>query len=123
MTMKPIRCLFQPPTQQTSQSPNREPSVTAVPRRRNLVSGSISVGGHHIDPSLRRHSQLALCSNRWENVCDATCFPAGESAYPVPHAQNAFPANPNAQQEDSISAGPLTVLAKPVYCNSPASAW
>src|ERR1700691_5846439 len=30
MTMKPIRCLFQPPTQQTCQSPKREPSVTAI---------------------------------------------------------------------------------------------
>ena len=60
MTMKPNRCLLQPPTQQTSQSPNREPSVTAVQRRRNLVSGSIGVCGHHIDPSLRPHSQLAL---------------------------------------------------------------
>jgi len=48
MTMKPIRCLFQPPTQQTCQSPKRDPSVTAIGRRRNLVSNCICDCGHHI---------------------------------------------------------------------------
>ena len=48
MTMKPIRCLFQPPTQQTCQSPKREPTVTAVGRRRNLVWNCMCFCGHHI---------------------------------------------------------------------------
>jgi len=63
MTMKPIRCLFQPPTQQTCQSPRREPSVTAICRRRNLVSNCICVCGHHMNHSVASHSQIVSSSN------------------------------------------------------------
>jgi len=64
MTMNPIRCLFQPPTQQTCQSPKREPSVTAVRRRRNLVSNCMCFCGHHMTPSFACHSQVAWHTER-----------------------------------------------------------
>jgi hypothetical protein len=60
MTMKPIRCLFQPPTQQTCQSPKRDPSVTAIGRRRNLVSNCICDCRHHIHHLAASHSQVAF---------------------------------------------------------------
>jgi len=41
MTRYESRWRVQPPTQVTSQSPKREPSVTGIRRRRNLVSSRI----------------------------------------------------------------------------------
>jgi len=123
MTMKPNRCLFQPPSQQTCQSPKREPSVTAVRRRRNLVSYCTCFYGHHIHHSFTRHSQVALpptCVrsggqgwNQWTKLGPvATCFRSDKSAYAVAHAQNTFPAN-TPRAEDWISAGPQRRLRSP----------
>ena len=60
MTMNPIRCLFQPPTQQTCHSPKREPSVTAVRKRRNFVSNCMCFYGHPMSPFVRQAQ-----SSRW----------------------------------------------------------
>jgi len=43
MTRQKSRCRLRPPSQQTRQSPNREPGVTAVQRRRYFVSSCMTV--------------------------------------------------------------------------------
>jgi hypothetical protein len=54
-----MRCLLHPPSQQTCQSPKREPSVTGVRRRRYFVSRSMADrGGQHIHGSTLRPSQV-----------------------------------------------------------------
>jgi len=67
ITMKPIRCLFRPPTQQTCQSPKREPSVTAVRKRRNLVSNCMCLYGHPITPFVCLPQSNPLPSSLLEN--------------------------------------------------------
>jgi hypothetical protein len=54
------RSLVQPPNQLTRQSPNREPIVTGVRRRRNLVSScmELTTSGQHIHPSEGPDSQV-----------------------------------------------------------------
>jgi hypothetical protein len=68
MTLKPIRRLLQPPTQQTCQSSNREPSVTAIHKRRNLVFGCMCCYGHQMTHSIARHSPVFLLSNRFRKT-------------------------------------------------------
>jgi len=109
-TMNPIRCLFQPPTQHTCQSPKREPSVTAVRRRRNLVSNCMCFCGHHMTPSFACHSQVAW---RTDRGAFPTCVPRHKSAYAVAHAQNTFPAN-SPRAEDWLPAGPQRRLRSPL---------
>jgi len=60
----PARCiatpLVHPPSHVTCQSPNHEPIVTGVRRRRNLVSGcmALTVAGQHIHHSSEGDSQV-----------------------------------------------------------------
>ena len=71
------RCLVQPPSQHTSHSPKREPIVTGVRRRRNLVSSCMDLSrlGPHIHPSPRVHSQvlegMGDRSSIWNRLSDA----------------------------------------------------
>ena len=56
------QCLVQPPTQHTSHSPKREPSVAGVGRRRNFVSRRMNVDrveGQHIHGSHEWRRQVA----------------------------------------------------------------
>jgi hypothetical protein len=81
----------------------REPSVTAVRKRRNLVSNGMCSYGHHIGHSFAGHSQMALPSTGLREPRSAlksahqarrvaTCFAVDKSAYAVAHAQNTLPA-------------------------------
>ncbi len=56
------RSRVQPPSHVTTQPPKREPIVTGVRRRRNLVSGcmALTVAGHHMHCSSEEPSQVEI---------------------------------------------------------------
>src|SRR5580700_10009725 len=112
MTTKANRRLLQPPTQQTSQSSNREPNVTGIWRHRNLVCSFINVGGHHIHHCLCLHSQVALRTRLpLKTAVKYDLLSDGSINLRCPHAQNTFPASSwRAPKEDRIPAGPQRCL-------------